>query len=145
VGTPAYKLQSKTRRRACICALPCALWLWTLPPGRGGLRHCHVPHASGPCLSAREGSSAATCHMTLDLASLSRQALVLPCAPWLRTPPPYSGGLRCCHVSHSFGPRLPAQEGSGATTCPTAPNPASLLGRAPILSRVPQPSEGREP
>jgi hypothetical protein len=34
----------------------------------------------------------------------------------LQTPPPCSGGLRCCHVSHDFGPRFLAQESSGAAT-----------------------------
>jgi hypothetical protein len=36
-GTPAYKLQAKIRRRACICTLPCALRLWTPSPCSGGL------------------------------------------------------------------------------------------------------------
>jgi hypothetical protein len=46
-------------RRAPV--LPCATWLWTLPPYSGGLWWCHVPHGSGPCLPAREGSDAVTC------------------------------------------------------------------------------------
>jgi hypothetical protein len=40
-----------------------------------------------------------------------------------------------CPVS-SVGPCLPIEAGSGAATCPTAPDLASLLGRAPVLSRV---------
>jgi hypothetical protein len=33
-----------------------------------------------------------------------------------------------CHVSRSSGPRLLAKVDFGATTCPSAPDPASLLG-----------------
>jgi hypothetical protein len=40
--------------------------------------------------------------------------------------PPSVGGLRRCHVFHNFGPRLPAQEGSGATVCSTAPGPPPM-------------------
>jgi hypothetical protein len=47
-----------------------------------------------------------------------QMALVLPRVTRLRTPPPYSGGLRFCHMSHGSGPCLPAREGSGAVTCP---------------------------
>jgi hypothetical protein len=39
--------------------------LWTLPPCSGGLQFCHMPHGSGPCLSAQEGSGAITCLATL--------------------------------------------------------------------------------
>jgi hypothetical protein len=39
--------------------------LRTPPPYRDGLRCCHVPLGSGPCLPAWEGSSAATCLMAL--------------------------------------------------------------------------------
>jgi hypothetical protein len=42
-----------------------------------------------------------------------------------------------CPVS-SVGPCLPVEAGSGAATCPTAPDSASLLGRAPVLLRVTQ-------
>jgi hypothetical protein len=51
-------------------------------------------------------------------------------------------GARCaptrCHVSHSSRPCLPAQAGSNAAACPMAPDPASLLRRAPTLPCVPQ-------
>jgi hypothetical protein len=50
--------------------------------------------------------------------------------------PPYSGGLRRCHEPHGSRPRLPARDSSGATTCPVASEPASLLRRAPILPCV---------
>jgi hypothetical protein len=33
----------------------------------------------------------------------------------------------CCHISCTFGSHLPAEVGSGATTCPTAPDLASVL------------------
>jgi hypothetical protein len=75
-----------------------------------------------------------TCPTASDPASLLRQALALPRAPRLRTPHPCSGGLQCCHMSHGSRPRLPAHEDSGATTCRTALDPASLLGRAPVFS-----------
>jgi hypothetical protein len=40
-----------------------------------------------------------------------------------------------CHASYSFGPQLPVEVGSGATTCPTAPNLTSLLRWVPVLPR----------
>jgi hypothetical protein len=39
---------------------------------------------------------------------------VLPRAPWLQTPPPCSGGLRCGHVAHGFEPCLSARRGAPA-------------------------------
>jgi hypothetical protein len=61
---------------------------------------------------------------------------MLPCAPWLWTQPPCSGGLLRCHVFHGSRSRIPTQEGSGVATCPMATDSASLLGRAPVLPRV---------
>jgi hypothetical protein len=69
-----------------------------------------------------------TCPTALNPTSLLGRTPVLPRVTRLRTPPPSSGGLWCCHLSHGYGPRLAAQEGSGAVTCPTTPNPAFLLG-----------------
>jgi hypothetical protein len=43
-----------------------------------------------------------------------------------------------CHVSCTFGPHLLVKVGSGTVTCPTAPDLASLLRRAPLPPRVPQ-------
>jgi hypothetical protein len=103
--------------------------------------HCHVSYGSRPYLLAEAGSSAATCPTASDPASLLKRAPMLPCVTRLRTSPPCSGGLRCCHVSHSSGPCLPALEGSGSATCPTAPDHAFLLRRAPALSRVLRPSK----
>jgi hypothetical protein len=40
------------------------------------------------------------------------------------------------HVSRSPGPRLPTEEGSSAVMCPAAPDLASLLRKAPVLSCV---------
>jgi hypothetical protein len=77
-----------------------------------------------------------TCPAAPDPASLLRRALALPRVSRFRTPPPCSGGLWCCHVSHGFRPRLPAREGSCAATCHTVPDPAFLLGRAPVLPCV---------
>jgi hypothetical protein len=39
-----------------------------------------------------------------------------------------------CYILYSFKSRLPAREGSGVVTCPTAPDLASLLWRALALS-----------
>jgi hypothetical protein len=115
--------------------------LRTPPPCSVGLQCYHVPHGFGPRLPARKGSSATTCHMTSDLTTLLWRAPILPRVTRLRTPPPSSGGLWCCHLSHGYGPRLAAREGSGAVTCPTTPNPAFLLGggllRGCHMSRYP--------
>jgi hypothetical protein len=82
------------------------------------------------------------CRTALDPASIGR-ASVLPCVTRLQTMPSCSGGLRCCHVPHSSGLRLPAGGGGGgggsdSATCHMAPDPASLLGRAPVLPRAPR-------
>jgi hypothetical protein len=42
----------------------------------------------------------------------------------------------CYHVSYSFEPCLSTEEGSGAVTCLTALDIASLLKRVPMLTRV---------
>jgi hypothetical protein len=42
----------------------------------------------------------------------------------------------CCHASRSSEPCLPAWEGSNATTCPVAPDPAYWLRRALVLPRI---------
>jgi hypothetical protein len=81
--------------------------------------HCHLSHGSRS-------------------ASLLRRAPMLLRVSQLWIPSPYSGGLRCCHVSHGSGSRLPAREGFGAATCHTVSDPASLLGRASVLPRVPR-------
>jgi hypothetical protein len=79
----------------------------------------------------------ATCAVASDPTSLSRWASALSRDPRLRIMSLCSGGLQCCHVSLSSGPRLsvrerapalphvhrlpilpPCSEGSGATTCP---------------------------
>jgi hypothetical protein len=61
------------------------------------------------------------CPMASDLASRLRWAPVLPHVLWLRTSPPGCGGFRRCHVSYGSGLCLPAEVGSAAATCPTAP------------------------
>jgi hypothetical protein len=40
------------------------------------------------------------------------------------------------HVPCSTGPCLPTEVGFGAATCPVALDPTSLIGRAPVPSRV---------
>jgi hypothetical protein len=120
--------------------------MWACSLSRGGPRsHCWYPAVRVPPHTSfrprqGEGCASAHCHVPMapDPASLLRRAPAQPCAPRLRTPPPCSGGLRYYHVSHSSGPCLPDREGSGAATCRTAPDPASLLGRAPMLPRAPQ-------
>jgi hypothetical protein len=121
-GTPAYKFESKTRKT-----------------------YCHMPYNAGSYLPAREGSGVVTCPTALDPASMLGRAPMLPCVSWLRILPPCSGGIRRCHVSHGSRSCLPAHEGSDATTCPTTPDPASLLRRAPTLPHVPRLSVGRIP
>jgi hypothetical protein len=108
----------------------------TSPPCLGGLRCYHVPHGSGSRLPTQEGSDAVTCSTAPDPASLLRRASVLPRVLRHWTLPPYSGGLRCCCVPHGSEPRLPAREGFDTVTCPTAPDTASLLRRAPTLSHI---------
>jgi hypothetical protein len=110
----------------------------TPPPCSGGLQCYHVSHDTGPRLPTWEGFGATTCPTALDLASLLRRDSTLPRVPRHQTPPPYSGGLQCCHVSHDIRPRLPAQEGFGAVVCPTTLYPASLLRRASALPHVPR-------
>jgi hypothetical protein len=61
---------------------------------------------------------------------------VLPCVLQLQTSPPCQGGLQCCHVPYVFGPRIPAEIGSGAATCAMAPDLTSRLRWAPVLPCV---------
>jgi hypothetical protein len=125
----------------------------------GGLRCCYVSHSFGFRLPTREGSGAAMCPMALDPAFLLGRVSVLLRVTQFQTPPPCSGGLRCCHVSHGSRPRLSAWEGFGAVTCPPPPCSEELRcchmshgsgpcfparEGAPTLSRVPRPSKGCE-
>jgi hypothetical protein len=77
-GTPAYKLQVKTRSKACIHALPRVLRPQTSPPYLGGLWCYHVSHGPGPQLLAEMRSGTATCPSALDLTSQPRWTPVLP-------------------------------------------------------------------
>jgi hypothetical protein len=124
--------------------LPCVLWLRTSPPSRGGLQCCHVSYGSGPRLPTELGSSAAICPIALDLASQLMWALTLPYILWLWTSPHSWGGLHRCNMSYGSGPRLPAEVGSGAATCPMAPNLASRLRWTAALPRVPRVPVDRE-
>jgi hypothetical protein len=108
--------------------------LRTPPPCSVGLQCCHVPHSFGPRLPARKGSSAATCHMTSDLTTLLGRAPILPRVTRLRTPPPCSGGLQCCHVPHGFRPCLPVRGGSGTVTCPTSQRESRALRTKKVLA-----------
>jgi hypothetical protein len=117
-------------------ALSCVPRHRILPSCSRGLRRSHVSHGTGPRLPAREGSGAAMYPTILDPAFLLGRALTLPRVLRHRIPPPCSGGLRRYHVSHGFGSYLPALESSGGAAYPTAPDPASLLGRAPTLPCV---------
>jgi hypothetical protein len=89
-GTPTYKLQVKTKCKACLHTSPRALQHQTLPRCQGGLRCFHVSRGTGPCLPAREGSSAAMYTAAPGPASLP-------------------GGLWHYHASYGFGPCLPAR------------------------------------
>jgi hypothetical protein len=95
-----------------------------------------VPPHTG--LSLKQGRRTATCPTSPDLAFLLGRDPALPCVPRLRIMPPCSGGLGRCHVPRGFGSCLSAREGSGVATCPAAPDPASLLGRALALPHVPR-------
>jgi hypothetical protein len=64
-------------------ALPRVPRIQIMCPCSGWLRRCHVSHGSGSCLSAQEGSGAATCPAALDYASLFGRAPALPRVPWL--------------------------------------------------------------
>jgi hypothetical protein len=97
-GTPAYRLQVKTRSRACIHTLSCVLQLRTSPPYRCGLWCYHMSCNSGRHLPAVTGSGAAMCHVSLGLSSQPRRAPALLRDPWLRTLSPCWGGLRFCPV-----------------------------------------------
>jgi hypothetical protein len=59
---------------------------------------------------------------------------VTPLQYW--TLPSSQGGIWCCHVSSGSRSYLPAREGFGVTTCLTASDPASMLGRAPVPPHV---------
>jgi hypothetical protein len=88
---------------------------------------CHINCSFGPHLPAEVGTDTAMCPAALDLTSLLRRAPELSHVPQLWTLPPWGGELRCCHTSCGPGPHLPTEVGSGATTCPTTPDLASLL------------------
>jgi hypothetical protein len=83
--------------------IPRVPWLLTSPPCSRGLRCCNVPYSSEPRLPAREVSGTTTCPANLDSTSLLGRAPALSRAPWLRTLPPYSGGLQHCHVPQTSG------------------------------------------
>jgi hypothetical protein len=102
-------------------ALPCVIWLRTSPTGWGGLRRCHVSYSFGPRLPAEVGFDAAMCPMAPDLATRLRWALALLRVICLWTSPPSWDGLRRCHMSYGSRPRLLAEVGSGAATCPAGP------------------------
>jgi hypothetical protein len=135
-GTPTYRIQDKTRSRACIHALPCALQLRTMHLCQGGLRRCHVSYSSGPCLPVEVGSSAATCLMTPDLAPLLKWAPVPLHVQWLRISLRGRRGLRHRHMSRDSGPLFPVEMGSGVAACPMALDPASLSRRALALTHA---------
>jgi hypothetical protein len=63
----------------------------------------------------------ASCPTAPDPTSLLRWAPTLSRALQLWTLPPYRGGLWRYHMSYGFGSRIPAEVGSGTTTCPMAP------------------------
>jgi hypothetical protein len=97
------------------------LWLRTSPIGWGGLRRCHVPYSSRPCLPFKVGSDAATCPMPLDLTSQLRWAPAVSCVIWLWTSPPSWGGFQCCHMPYASEPHLPVEVDSDAVMCTTGP------------------------
>jgi hypothetical protein len=98
-GTPAYRLESKTRKmychmpyniRSCLPARE-ASDVATCPAAPdptsllGRLRRCHVSCGSESFLPTQEGSGAAICPVALDPASLLGRAPALPCVSRHRT------------------------------------------------------------
>jgi hypothetical protein len=71
-------------------------------------------------------------------AKISCRACIhtLPHALRLRSSPSSWCGLRCCHVPYGFGPYLPTEVGSSATTCPMALDLTSRLRWALALPCV---------
>jgi hypothetical protein len=81
---------------------------------------CHMSSGTGPYRPVQEGSGTATHPMAPDLTSPLGRAPTSPHVPELRTPHSRSGWVRCRHVSHGSGTRLPTREGFGVATCPIA-------------------------
>jgi hypothetical protein len=80
--------------------------------GAGHIPKCHhVSYSTGPYLLAKVGSGAVMCLVAPYATFLIGRALVPPCVPWLRTPPPCRGGLRC-------------------TMCPTALDHTSVIKKS---------------
>jgi hypothetical protein len=102
-STPAYRLQAKSKGKACGHALP------------------HDVAALEPASLPREGSDIVMCHEVLDPASPLRRAPTLPCLPQHWTAPRRLRGLRCCHMSFGSGPCPASEVGSNAYMCPMAP------------------------
>jgi hypothetical protein len=71
-----------------------------------------------------------------DHASLPRWASALPRVLQLWTLPPCQGGIWCCHMSYDSRPRSLVKMGSGAATCPVAPDLTSWQTWAPTPPHV---------
>jgi hypothetical protein len=89
----------------------------------------------------RVGHAPAHCNVPPQLRNpppcLGR-AVVLPHVPRIYTPPLRLGGLWRCHASWGSSSCLAIQEGSGAATCPSAPDHASPPRRALMQTSVHQ-------
>jgi hypothetical protein len=97
------------------------------------------PHTSSKSKKEQNvHSRAVTYTVASDHTSLQRWASALPRVPQPQISPPCWGELRRCHVFRGPGSRLLVEVSSGAATCPSAPDLASLIRWAPTLSRVPQ-------
>jgi hypothetical protein len=90
-------LNHASSSRRCL-ALPRVLRLRTQPHHPGGVRRCHASLGTGPRLTAKEGSSADTRPLALDLIS------------------PKRGGLRCLHMSHG-SPRAVSHRDKEMLSC----------------------------
>jgi hypothetical protein len=139
LGTLMYKHETKVKGRTRYRVLTRVLCLRRLPPRWGGLRRYHVSCGPRPSPPAGVGSGADMCQVALEAASQLGWAPVLQRVLRPRILPPCWGGLRHHHVSCGLRPCLPTRVGSGTTTCPMAPDPASLLGWAPVPPRVLRP------
>jgi hypothetical protein len=97
---------------------------------------CHMPYGSGHRLPVEIGSDVVMCRMISDLASWLRWAPALSRALQFRISSSAWGELRRCHVSYDSEPRLPAEVGSDAATCPMSLDHASSVRWTPAQSRV---------
>jgi hypothetical protein len=75
----------------------------------------------GPHLCVNESFDAVTCHVALDLTSMSKKSFDATTCPTVLNSVSQSRGPRRCHVSHGFRLSLPTRKGFDATIHPASP------------------------